>query len=77
MEVQVDLHGIDAELGDLGLSLADDIEAVQDCSNQLTGLGFNVGPDAERLEWLLYAILSEDVWELGVDLHVEEDFFAD
>eukprot|EP00354_Favella_ehrenbergii_P010874 CAMPEP_0170470570 /NCGR_PEP_ID=MMETSP0123-20130129/12991_1 /TAXON_ID=182087 /ORGANISM="Favella ehrenbergii, Strain Fehren 1" /LENGTH=150 /DNA_ID=CAMNT_0010737753 /DNA_START=78 /DNA_END=528 /DNA_ORIENTATION=+ len=75
-EVQTDVTFGDLELCDVRLSLGYLAQAVQECVDQLARLRFNVGLDAEHGEGLLNVLFLEDVRELAIDLHVEEDLLA-
>ena len=66
----------DAQILDFPLALTNCVKFVQQSVNQLTGFSLDIRLDVEHGERLLDVFLAENVWELGVHLHVEEDIFA-
>ena len=44
--------------------------------DELAGLGLDIRLDVELGEWLLDSFFAEDVRELVVYMHIEEDIFS-
>lgn len=73
VEVQVDILLRDAESHHLWVFLFDYGQFFEQCLHELARLSLHISLDVEHHEGLLEASVAEDVGELRVDLHVEED----